>query len=369
MKLNCLKSDLVNAISIVSKAVPSKTTMPILECILLDAQGLKITLIGNDLDLGIQTTIEGTIEQRGVAAIEAGIFSSVVRKLPDDTVYLETNGEQLRLSSGPAKFVLPIRDAREFSYLPDIEKNKGISLSEYTFKDIIGKTLFSISDNESNKLMTGELMEVKDGYLKVVSLDGHRVSIRRVELNGSFENNSVVIPGKTLGEVAKILSGDMEKQVQIFFTEKHVLFEFGSTIVVSRLIEGEYFRIDQMLSSDYSLKVTVNKKALYDCIDRAILLVKEQDKKPIILSITEGNLEIRINSTLGSMDENVAITKEGRDMMIGFNPRFLIDALRAIDDEEIDIYFVNPKAPCFIRDEKASYNYVVLPVNFTTIEN
>ena len=176
-----------------------------------------------------------------------------------------------------------------------------------------------------------------------------------------------MVPGKTLNEISKILSGDTDKDVVIFFTNKHIVFEFDNTIVVSRLIEGDYFNIDQMLSSDYETKVTINKRRLLDSIDRATLLVKEGDKKPIIMNITDENMELKLNSTIGSMRELIDINKSGKDLMIGFNPKFLIDALRVIDGEEIDVYLVNPKAPCFIKDSEDSYVYMILPVNFTTV--
>ena len=173
-----------------------------------------------------------------------------------------------------------------------------------------------------------------------------------------------MVPGKTLTEVSKILSGETEDMVNLYFTQNHIMFEFDQTIVVSRLIEGNYFRIDQMLSSDYETKVTINKREMLDCIDRATLLVKEGDKKPIILHIDDMVMELKINSQIGSMDEVIDIQKEGKDILIGFNPKFLIDALRVIDDETVDIYYVNPKAPCFIRDENQTYIYLILPVNF-----
>lgn len=367
MDITVQKSDLLNAINIVSKAVPAKTTVPILECILVDASGQEIRFIANNQDLGIQTSIDGTITEKGIIAIEAGIFSGIARKLPEDEVRITVKESQVTIRSGRAVFNLPGQDGREFTYPPEIERNDGINISEFTLRDIINKTIFSISDNDSNKMMTGELMEIREGSLRLVSLDGHRISIRRVELNGSYNSRRVIIPGDTLSEVARILGGDMESQVSVFFTDKHVLFEFDRTLVVSRLIEGEYFHIDQMLSSDYQTKVTVNRRQLLDCIDRTTLLVREGDKKPIILSIGEDAIEIRINTTIGNMDEFVEIAREGSDMMIGFNPKLLIDALKAIDDEEISIYFVNPKAPCFIRDAAETYNYVVLPVNFTTV--
>ena len=155
--------------------------------------------------------------------------------------------------------------------------------------------------------------------------------------------------------------------VEISYTNNHIVFEFDNTIVVSRLIEGEYFKIDQMLSSDYDTKVRINKKELLSCIDRATLLVKEGDKKPIIINIGDELMELKIKSQIGSMNEEIMITKEGKDLLIGFNPKFLIDALRVIDDEEISIYLVNPKAPCFIRNEEESYIYLILPVNFNSV--
>ena len=201
----------------------------------------------------------------------------------------------------------------------------------------------------------------------MVSLDGHRISIRKIQLKDSYEPRKVVVPGKTLNEVSKILPGDAQSDVVISFTPKHIVFEFDNTMVVSRLIEGEYFKIDQMLSSDYETKVKINKKEFLNCIDRATLLVKEGDKKPIIINITDGSMELRINSVLGSMNEDIDIEKSGKDLMIGFNPKFLIDALRVIEDEEVELYMVNPKAPCFIKNPEESYIYLILPVNFSTV--
>ena len=155
--------------------------------------------------------------------------------------------------------------------------------------------------------------------------------------------------------------------VNILYTNNHVVFEFDQTIVVSRLIEGEYFKIDQMLSNDYETKVKINKKEFLNCIDRATLLVKEGDKKPIIININDEIMELKIKSQIGSMNEEIYINKEGKNLMIGFNPKFFIDALRVIDEEEVDIYLVNPKAPCFIKDSEDSYVYMILPVNFTTV--
>lgn len=368
MKIICNKSDLVKGVSIVSKAAPSKTTMPILECILIDATTNIIKFTANDMELGIETVVPGEIREKGLIAIDAKIFSEIVRKLPDNEVVIETQANlQTLITCEKAKFNISGKSGEEFSYLPYIEKENPVELSQFTLKEIIRQTIFTISDHDSNKLMTGELFEINESILKLVALDGHRISIRKVELSSAYENKKVIVPGKTLIEVSKILSGEAESKVCIYFTSNHIVFEFDQTVVVSRLIEGEYFRIDQMLSSDYETKVTINKKEMLSCIDRATLLVKEGDKKPIIIHIGDGSMELKIQSQLGSMDEEIFITKEGKDLLIGFNPKFLIDALRVIDDEEIDIYLTNAKAPCFIRDEKESYIYLILPVNFNAV--
>lgn len=368
MKLVCSKSNLLTGVQIVSKAVPSKTTMSILECILIDATQGQIKLTANDMEIGIETVINGEVVEKGIIALDAKIFSDIVRKLPDSDITIETDSSfKTTITCEKAKFNIIGKSGEDFSYLPEIERNDSIVVSQFTLKEVVRQTIFSIADNDNNKLMTGELFEINEDELKVVSLDGHRISIRKIKLKNSYGNKKVVVPGKTLSEVSKILSGDTDKDVNIFFTDKHVLFEFDQTIVVSRLIEGEYFRIEQMLSSDYETKVKVNKRELLDCIDRATLLIKEGDKKPIIINITDQDMELKINSTVGSMDESMDIQKSGKDLMIGFNPKFMIDALRVIDDEEIDMYLVNPKAPCFIKDAEEQYIYLILPVNFTTV--
>ena len=364
MKLICSKSNLLRGVNIVSKAVPTRTTMAILECILIDASTNEIKLMANDMELGIETRIEGEIAERGVIALDAKIFSEIVRKLPDSDVMIETDASfKTVISCEKAKFNIPGKSGEDFAYLPMIEKDEPLRISQYTLKEMIRQTIFSIAVNENNKLMTGELFEIKNNCLKVVSLDGHRISIRKMSLKKDYSDRKVVVPGKTLSEVSKILSGEVDDQVSIYFTKNHILFEFDQTMVVSRLIEGEYFRIDQMLSSDYETKLKINKKEFLDCIDRATLLVREVDKKPIIINITDDDMELRIDSAMGSMNEEIDIEKEGKDIMIGFNPKFLIDALRVIDDETVTIYLVNPKAPCFIRDDEENYTYLILPVN------
>ena len=366
MKLVFTKSNLNKAVGIVMKAVPTRTTMNILECILIDATTNEIKFTGNDMELGIETIVEGEIIEKGKIAIDAKLFSEIVRKLPDNDITLTTDSNNNALiTCEKSKFNIAGKSGDDFSYLPAIIKDKMITLSQFQLKEVINQTIFSIAINDNNKMMTGELFEVNEGTLKVVGLDGHRIAIRNIKLEGRSDDVRVVIPGKTLQEISKILNADAESFVNIYFTNNHVLFEFDQTHVVSRLIEGDYFKISQMLSNDYETKVSINKKEFLDYIDRANLLIREGDKKPIIINILNGLLQVNVNSAIGALNEDIDIDKEGKDIMIGFNPKFLMDALRVIDDENVTMYLVNHKSPCFIRDKEEKYIYLILPVNFT----
>ncbi|MBO6155666.1 MAG: DNA polymerase III subunit beta [Lachnospiraceae bacterium] len=365
MKIVCSKSELVKGVNIVSKAVPTRTTMAILECILIDASTNEIKLTANDMEIGIETIIEGNIEERGIIALDAKLFGDIVRKLPDNEVTIESDVTyKTTISCEKANFNLVGKSGEDFAAIPMVTRNKPIVISQFTLKEVIRQTIFSIADNDNNKIMMGELFDIKANNLQVVSLDGHRISVRNIELKESYEDKKVIVPGKSLNEISKIIGGSVDEDVNIYISDNHIVFEFDKTTMVSRLIDGEYFKIDQMISSDYDTKLSINKKEILDCIDRATLLVKEGDKKPIIMNITNGNMELSINSVIGSMKEDIEINKEGKDIMIGFNPKFFIDALRVIDEDTIDIYMVNPKAPCYIKDADNRYIYLILPVNF-----
>ena len=368
MNIICDKTLLSAAIDGVSKAVTLRSTIPVLEGILLKAEGFQLTLTGYDLEMGIVTTIDANVKEPGEVVLNAKLLSSMVSRMPSGQINIQSaeNGKTT-IQSGVAQFEIQSMNPTDFPELPNTGAEETLNIKTGVLRDMIERTLYAVSQDEKKPAHTGELFEINGDVLKVVSLDGHRISIRKINLKNSYPAKKVVVPGKTLSEVSKILSGDADKDVNIFFTGKHIVFEFDNTVVVSRLIEGEYFKIDQMLSSDYETKVTINKRELLESIDRATLLVKEGDKKPIIIHIMDETMELKMNSTVGSMNEEIAITKQGKDLLIGFNPKFMIDALRVIDDEEIDIYLVNPKAPCFIKDSEEKYIYLILPVNFTTV--
>ena len=366
MKLVFNQTDLMNSVNIVMKAIPGKTTMPILQCIMIDASRSRILFTGNDMELGIETEVKGTIIESGKIALDAKILSDIVRKLPNNEVTIVTDDKYTAtITCEKAKFVIPGKSGEDFAYLPTIETRASVAISQFSLKELIRQTIFSIAVNENNKLMTGELFEIKNNVLRVVSLDGHRIAIRNLELKDNCPDLKVVVPGKTLSEISKIISGEGSEMVTINFSSNYILFEFDQTVVLSRLIEGEYFQIDQMLSSDYDTKIEINRQEFISCIDRATLLVRESDEMPVIMNIADTGMNIQITTPLGSMDESMGVIKTGKDIVIGFNPRLLLDALRVIDDESVTLYFVNAKAPCFIRDDKNTYIYLILPVNIS----
>ena len=366
MKIVCSKTELVKGVNIVQKAVPTRTTMAILECILIDASGDEIKLTANDMEIGIETVVNGSIDEPGIVAIDAKFLSDIVRKLPDEDVIISTSDNfktSIVCEESNLHYDIVGKSGEDFSNIPFISRNEPIEISQFALKELIKQTIFSIADNDSNKMMTGELFEINDNNLKVVALDGHRLAVRNIELKNSYDNKKVVVPGKTLNEVSKIIPGFAEDMVNIFITDNNIIFEFDNTVVVSRLIDGEFFKLDQMLSTDYKTKVRINKRILLDSIDRASSMAKEGDKKPIIMDISDNNLNMSITSFIGTMNENINITKEGVDMTIGFNPKFFMDALKVIDDDEINLYMVDPKAPCYIRDDKETFMYMILPIN------
>ena len=367
MKLIFKKENLLSALNIVLKAVVSgKTTNPILECILFDASSSIIKLCANDEELAIETTVEGKIEEKGKIALAAKLIYDIVRKLDaeDEDIVIKTDNLSAVVSCNKAIFNIQGMDGDDFSYLPYIEKDKYISISQFTLKESIRQTIFSVDNNDSNKIMSGELMEVENQKLKFVTLDGHRISIRNVDMKENYPEQKVIVPSKTLNELSKIISSDNDKEVLVYFSKNHILFEFDNTSVVSRLIDGEYFQINHMLLSDYETKLNINKNKLVSSIDQAMTLIRENDHKPIIFDINEAGLTLKIKSSIGSMDIGLDCDISGKNLMIAFNPKFLIDALKVIDDENVDIYMTNPKSPCFIRDNEGKYIYLILPVNF-----
>lgn len=370
MIIKIQQSELMKGLNIVSKAVPSRTTMPILECIVMKAEDDKIKLIANNMELGIETIIEGSIEEKGSVAITSRKFIDIIRKFPDNEIKIiadEQHNIAIKFSSEESSSInLQGFGTEEFPIPSHVEKNKKVTLSQFTMKEMIRQTIFSVSRDEQNIVMTGELLEIKGNKMRLIAIDGVRIAIRRVTLSEEQEEISVIIPGKTLSEISKLLSTELEDKMDIYFAEKHIMFEFNNTLIHSRLINDNFYKVDRMFTNDYETKIQLNRKQLLEKIDIVSAIISESDKKPLILNIKDGEMELKARTSTAKSRFELEIEKEGKDILIGFNPYFLMDAIRVIDDEDLNIYFFNSKSPCFIKDKEESYNYVISPINFSS---
>ena len=360
MNLKFQKAQLVNALSIVMKAVSTKTSSVILESILISASDNRVVLDATDTELSIQTEVDAVIVKAGGVVLNAKLFSEIVRKFDSTESLIELdvdNDFKTTIRCEQAVFNIMGIDPVEFIPMPKIDRDAFISLSQFSLKEVIRQTEFSTAISDINRMMGGELIDVKNNVAKFVTLDGHRMSIRNIELMGEYEDQKCVVPIKSL-------DSDTQKNVNIYFSKDHILFEFDRTLVLSRILDGEFFRIESMLSNDYDTKVNVSRLKLQSAIEQSMILIRENEHKPMILDIENGMLKLSVNSSLGFMDAKVNIEKSGSDLKIAFNPKFLVDALKVIDDDFVNIYFTNAKSPCFIRDDKNTYTYLILPVNF-----
>ena len=367
MNLKFQKAQLVNALSIVMKAVSTKTSSVILESILISASDNRVVLDATDTELSIQTEVDAVIVKAGGVVLNAKLFSEIVRKFDSTESLIELDVDsdfKTTIRCEQAVFNIMGIDPVEFIPMPKIDRDAFISLSQFSLKEVIRQTEFSTAISDINRMMGGELIDVKNNVAKFVTLDGHRMSIRNIELMGEYEDQKCVVPIKSLQEVMRIIDSDTQKNVNIYFSKDYILFEFDKTLVLSRILDGEFFRIESMLSNDYDTKVNVSRLKLQNAIEQSMILIRENEHKPMILDIENGMLKLSVNSSLGFMDAKVNIEKSGSDLKIAFNPKFLVDALKVIDDDFVNIYFTNAKSPCFIRDDKNTYTYLILPVNF-----
>lgn len=365
MKFNCQREALLNAINITTKAVSGRTTLPILECILVkaDENGLKLT--ANDMELAIESAaIDAEIEETGLIALDARFFSDIIRKVNGDIVYISTDEKNTAsISCGKSEFKISGQNGEDFPPIPEIEKSTKFVVGQNDLRNLIRQTIFSISIDESKPILTGELIEIEDNMISIVSVDGYRISYKQAELIQSVGNKRAIVPGKSLGEISKILSAEDEERAVIYFTDNHVMIDINGNIVVSRLIQGEFIKYQQSFTNDYKTSAKINKNEMLNCLERASLISRDSRKIPVKLDISGKNIIITSNAETSTAYEEVYTEIDGDKLSIAFNPKYLIDALKAIDDEEIYMLFNTPLSPCVFKPlEGESYKYLILPL-------
>jgi len=362
MKFLCSQKKLSENISIVQRAISSRTTLPILEGIFIEASGGILKLVGNNLELGIECLLDADIEEEGAVVVPSRIFGDIIRKLPESTVEIEVMDNYLvKIKAANSLFKIQGIQADEYPALENIEESNPIEVEQGLLKKMIQKTIFAVATDETRPILTGALFEIEEKQVYMVCLDGYRLAVR----NGSTSKEGslkVVIPGKTLNEISRIMDDD-DKKISITINDSHVLFDMGYTRVVSRLLSGEFINYRQIIPGEYKTRIKLDTRLFTDCIERASLLAREEKNNLIKLNIQEDKLIITSNSQIGQAYEELPIVMEGKELTIAFNARYLLDILNAIDDQEISIDFTTSTSPCVFRPlEGNNYTYLLLPV-------
>ena len=364
MKLHCSRELLLNALTIVNKAISNKTTLDILKCILLTATEKGLIVTATDLELGIQSApITAAIEETGSIALEAHLFTEIIRKVNGTEVFIQTNEKnETSISCGFSDFKIVGQNGEDFPTLPKVEKKQEYKMLQSNLKNMIRQTIFSIAQEESKPILTGELLEFKQNQIQMVSVDGYRISFRKEEVSENNREIQVVVPGKTLSEINKILSNE-ERVVLLYTTDKHILFDIDGNIVVSRLLEGDYIKYEQSFSEDYKTKFYVNTTDFLQTLERVSLVSQNNKKIPVKLDITEKKLIVKAQAEMGTAYEEIHVDVEGEALQIAFNPRYLIEALRVIEDDKVAVQFTTSLSPCIMKPlQGEAFRYLILPL-------
>ena len=366
MKMACHKEALLNNLNIVSRAVSTRTTLPILECVLLTCADEGFTLFANDLAMAIESRrIEAEVEEPGEVALEAKLFYEIIRHMPEDMVSIQTGDNYVTtITSGNSEFRILGVSVEEFPGMPEVEEGQALCISAGALRDMIKQTIFSVATENAKPGLMGELLEIKEGSFHAVAVDGFRVSYRRHVLENNAKGDfSVIVPPKALNEISK-MSVKEEEEVSVYYTDKHILFEVDGYRVVSRLIDGEFIKYEQIFTEDFNTKITVNRQTLLMSLERvSIIASKELKKNPIHLSVLQNSVIISSQTEAGTVKDEIEVITDGNDLEISFNPRYLIEAVRAIDEVSISVQFTNPLSPCIIKGvESDDGKYLVLPL-------
>lgn len=363
MKIICSKIDLMNGINMVAKAVSSKTTIPLLEGILIEA-GENLKLTANDLAIGIECYVPADIRIPGSTVINARLFADMVRRFPEAEVSIELRDDRiLVIECEKSHFELKSLSPSGFPALNQVKKDNAFRIPSNELKEMIRQTIFAVSIDENRPILTGAYMEYIEGTLAIVACDSFRVALRKYTSENTNPQMCIVVPGKTLNEISKILpSGD--DIVTIYYAKNQIMFDMGPCKLVSRLIEGEYFKYRSFIHEDYETKLTVDKKELLNSIERASLIILSEERKyPVRFNISDEKMIIMTNTDMGIVKEEVRVIKEGGDMEINFNPRYFIDALRVVEDEKIELLFTSGVGPCMIRSLHGDvYTHLIVPL-------
>ncbi len=363
MNILCNKVELLEAVSNVQRAVSTKASLPALEGILLRAQGSTLYLAGFDMELGITTTIPAQVKEPGEIVLSAKMFGDIVRKMPSETLSLQSDSKYNTVIRGDVtEFSIMGMSAADYPDIPSVEDGASITLSQPVIKSMVRQTIFAVAaPNDPRPIYTGTLFEMRENELRLVSVDGYRLAMRTEPMQNE-ETMSFVVPGKTLQEILKLLK-DEEKPCSLIVGRRHIIFEIDGYAVISRLLDGEFMAYEKIISTDVSSTVTVNTRAFIDAVDRVSLVVNDRLKSPLVCEFRNDSISVSCTTPLGSANDSIAATIEGNDEDMGFNSRFLLDALKNSETDEVKIQLGGALKPMNILPKEGnSFLFLVLPV-------
>ncbi len=372
MKLSCQKSLLSEVIQTVQKAVSAKSVMPILECIKIDANPDGTVIItGNNLDLCIEYKTKFNVQEGGNIALSSRMFGEIVRNLPDDEVIISTNDENnvTTIVCHKSEFNIQGMSALEYPQVPEVNDTFSFKIQQSLLKKMIRKSIFAAAVNDAKRpIITGVLMELDTNVLNMVATDGHRLAIVKEIVKSDLSNKKFIVPGMSLREISKVLK-ENDNEVEILVSQRHAMFDFGDYKIVTRLLEGEFINYSPILSTPNSIFVTADTKGLSESLERASLLINDDistkiEKIPVRLNIAFDKIEITCITGKGKVHDIVDVDIKGEDIEIGFNHKYLLEALRACEEERIKMEFSHPRSSCFIRsiENEGSYTYMISPI-------
>ena len=364
MKFSCEKALLQAAISTTSRAVSPKSSIPALEGILLEA-GSDLRLTGYNLETGIRTIVPADIREEGTLVLGARLFGEIVRKLPDDIVTFQSENYMVNIKCGMSEFNILGTDPEEFPELPTVEYQNSLILPQSRLKAMISQTLFAVSDNESRPIHTGSLFEVDSNGLTIVSVDGYRLALRHeaIDKKEGAETFSFVVPGAALSEVEKICS-DVDEPASVTQGARHVMFKVGDTMLVSRRLEGEFLAYRQAIPRNNTIHVEGETRALLSSIDLVSLIISDKLKSPLRCVFDSNLLKISTKTAIGDAYDECPLSGDGGGLEIGFNNKYLMDALKAAPADKVRLELTTGVSPCVILPTEGEENflYMVLPV-------
>jgi len=351
------------ALNTVTRAIAARSTIQIMEGVLITScpEGLRLTC--TDLALGIETYIDARADEEGSVVLPGKLFAEIVRKLPEGDMEISVNDQNVaQIKALRSRTTLSGMPSEEYPALPDVGEAKSIEMQEGALREMIMRTTFAVASDETRPILTGCLIETEEKCLTMVALDGFRMALRKHAFDEPLPSLCAVVPGKVLGEIGKIL-GDGEEKVTLLWGASHLSADIGRTRLVARLLEGEFIRYRQILPTEWQTRVAVSKKEIEAALDRASLMAREGKNNLVKLHIQEGALLITSNAEMGDVREEVQLETEGRDLDIAFNVRYMTETLRAIEDENIQIRFSSNVSPCVILPTYGdSFLYLALPV-------